>query len=166
MYCYVKTRVKEKTKQWHLNFCVICKKHSLNMNFSYEWKMEQQSGQQWIFTVLSLQQTPLLACCGPTQRVQPHDCPSLLVFRASTINSQLISLLFSPSHWTLPLHIPLMAIHFMLSSILSLVSSSLLGPGHRLNPFQTLRTWNNSCTSAEHDSNQLKSYLPSLQCVA
>lgn len=66
-------------------------------NENANW-MQQISGQQWLLAVLSLQLTPQLAWCGPTQRVQPHDCPRLLVFRASTTNSQFISLLSFPSH--------------------------------------------------------------------
>lgn len=56
--------------------------------------------------------------------VQPHGCPSLLVFRASTTNSQLNS----PSHWPPPQPIHLCTIYAQLYSTLSLVSSSLLDP--------------------------------------
>lgn len=103
--------------------------------------MEQQSGQQWFLTVLLLQLTPQLVWCGPTEGVQPHDCPPLLVFRASTTNSELIS----PSHCT-PTHPnDFFTLYSQLYSTLNLVSSSLLAP--LSGPSSGIGTWIYFCTS-------------------
>lgn len=104
-------------------------------NENANW-MQQISGQQWLLAVLSLQLTPQLAWCGPTQRVQPHDCPRLLVFRASTTNSQFISLL-SFSFASQPFHVWHFSFNYTVFSALLYFRSTFLilsHPGPCVNP--------------------------------
>lgn len=105
-------------------------------NENANW-MQQISGQQWLLAVLSLQLTPQLAWCGPTQRVQPHDCARLLVFRASTTNSQFISLLSFPSHRSPSMFDNFFFLNYTVFSALLYFRSTFLilsHPGPCLNP--------------------------------